>query len=61
MKRSREKPLQNEDAGIADVRRWRAKLWNQAGGTLTGVMRLLRESADARQATLKKPTSRRSA
>ncbi len=49
-----------DEPGVAEVRRWRAKLWKQGGGTIRGVMDLLRENAAGR-GTAKKRARRRSA
>lgn len=64
MKRKRSTPMK-DDPGVAEVRRWRAKLWKQGGGTLKGVMDMLRASQDAREAAgdalvLRKKASARS-
>jgi hypothetical protein len=39
-----------DDPGVAEVRRWRAKLLKQGGGTLKGVVALLRERQDSLEA-----------
>lgn len=43
----RNRPLKpnTDPPGVADVRRWRAKLTKQAGGTLEGLVALARETA----------------
>ncbi len=58
MKRSRRT---RDEPGVTEVRRWRAKLWKQGGGTIRGVMDLLRAASSRRAATTKKPSRRRSA
>lgn len=50
-----------DDPGVAEVRRWRAKLWRQGGGTLRGVMELLRAQRAGRAAKRQAPVRRRSA
>lgn len=50
-----------DEPGIAEVRRWRAKLWKQGGGTVKGVMELLRSKEPARKAAVRKSPTRRSA
>jgi len=43
--------MNEDDPVVADVRRWRAKLQKEAGGTLEGLMRLIRErEAEAKRA-----------
>jgi hypothetical protein len=37
--------------GVAEVRRWRAKLMKRAGGTIQGLMAYLDQRADAKMAT----------
>lgn len=48
----------SDEPGVAEVRRWRERLLKQGGGTLKGVMNLLREAASAREAV--NATSKRS-
>jgi hypothetical protein len=65
VKRKRSIPIK-DDPVVAEVRRWRAKLWKQGGGTLKGVMEMLRASQDAREAAgdavvIRKKNSARSA
>jgi hypothetical protein len=50
-------PKPTDEPGVAEVRRWRAKLWKQGGGTLRGVMALLRDQRAAR--TTKRPARAR--
>ena len=38
-------PKTTDKPGVAEVRRWRVKLWEQGGRSLKGVMKLLRENA----------------
>ena len=48
------------DPGLAEVQRWRAELHAEAGGTLEGLVRLIREREAKRKATANmKPTRRR--
>lgn len=56
MKRTSKTP---DEPGISEVRRWRSKLWMQGGGSLKGVMDLLRENAAAREAAKKSPRIRK--
>lgn len=58
MTRTRNSP---DEAGVVEVRRWRAKLWKQGGGTLKGVMELLRSNHKARAAAAKQSPRRKSA
>jgi hypothetical protein len=58
MSRPRNTP---DEPGVAEVRRWRAKLWKQGGGTLKGVMKLLRSNQQARAAPPKRSQRRKSA
>jgi hypothetical protein len=44
-----------DDPGIAEVRRWRAQIVKEAGGTLRGLMKFLRESEANRAASDKRP------
>lgn len=48
-----------DDPGVAEVRRWRAKMLKQAGGTLKGVVAMLRERQDELAAAGKAVVRRR--
>jgi hypothetical protein len=44
------KKAQRDDPGVAEVRRWRAKMLKENGGTLRGLSAALRERQDALEA-----------
>jgi hypothetical protein len=48
-----------EEPEILEIRRVRAKLWKEGGGTIKGMVKMLRESQDAREAAREIVVSRK--